>query len=64
MCGTFSLSDGNGFCKNQIIFAVDNSSSAHAENINKDILILGKGTTDRLYDNNLLFLVNNKRNFP
>lgn len=43
----FSISDGSG-CKNVIIFRVDNSSSAHAENRKKDILILCKGTTQGL----------------
>ena len=32
--------------KNVKILGVDNSSSAHADNRKKDILILGKGSTD------------------
>ena len=34
--------------KNVIIFGVDMSSSVHANNKNKDILILGKGQTQGL----------------
>ena len=36
----------NGLGKNIKILGVDNSSSAHADNRKKDILILGKGSTD------------------
>ena len=39
--------------KNGIILGVDMSSSVHANNKNKDILILGKGQTKRL-DNTIL----------
>ena len=33
-----------------MVFGVDNSSSEHADNINKDILILGKNPIDGLDD--------------
>ena len=46
----FSLSRGDGFGENVIIFRVDNSSSPHADNRRKDILILGKIPTDGLDD--------------
>ena len=36
--------------KNIIIFGVPNSSSAHIDNKKKDVLILGKGPTQRLDD--------------
>ena len=39
---TFSVPTG-GFGKNCIIFGVDMSSSVHADNTKKDILILGEG---------------------
>ena len=39
--------------KNDIIFGVDMSSSVHIDNINKNILILGKGPTQGL-DNTTL----------
>ena len=41
--GTFLV--GNGFGRNCIIFGVDVSSSVHVDNIEKDILILGEGST-------------------
>ena len=37
--------DGRGFDEKAIIFGVDNSSSVHAYNREKDILGLGKGRT-------------------
>ena len=46
----FSLSNGDEFGKNIIIFEVDNSLSAHADSKKKDILILGKGPTNWLDD--------------
>ena len=46
--GTFSVA--NGFGKNTIIFGVDVSSSAHVDNKEKDILILGGGPTKELDD--------------
>ena len=66
---TLSLSNGSGFGKNVIIFGVDNSSSVYAAK--KDILILGKNTTEmdsmilqkQLKLNTLFILANNKRNF-
>ena len=42
--GRFSFL-GTGSVKNVIIFAVDMSSSSYIDNKKKDILILGKGTT-------------------
>ena len=39
-----------GFCINVMVLGVDNSSSEHVDNINKDILILGKNPTDGLDD--------------
>ena len=53
---SLSLSDGSGFGKNITIFGVDMSSSVHIDNKKKDILILAKGSTDRL-DN---FHLNNR----
>ena len=57
---------GDGFCKN--VFWVHNSSSAHADNRKKDILILGKGPVDGVDDaaiqprvNNLSILLNSKK---
>ena len=50
MNGSLSLSNGSGFCKNVIIFRVDNSSSRHKNDRRKDILILGKGLTGGLDD--------------
>ena len=41
--------------KNVIIFGADPSSSVHIDNKNKDILVHGKGTTQRL-DNTTLAL--------
>ena len=48
--GSFSLSTGDGFCKNVIIFGVDYSSSAQTVNRKEDILILAKCPTDGLND--------------
>ena len=39
---------GGGFGQNVLIFGVDMSFSAHIDNKKKDILILGKGPTQRL----------------
>ena len=44
--GKFSV--GNGFGRHCIIFGVDMSSSVHVDNKKKDVLILGKGPTQRL----------------
>ena len=44
---SFLSPGGVGFGQNIIIFGVDMSSSAHIDN-KKDILILGKGPTQRL----------------
>ena len=44
--GTFSLSNGSGFGKNVIIFGEDLSSFENVVNKNKDISIVGKGSTD------------------
>ena len=38
----------SGFAKNATIFAADTSSSIYFGNKKKDILILGKGSTQRL----------------
>ena len=35
----------NDFARNVIIFGVDKSSSSHADNLENDFLILGKGDT-------------------
>ena len=42
-----------GFLKSVTIFGVDNSSSAHADNREKDNLILGKCSADGLDDNTI-----------
>ena len=47
----FSFPTG-GFGKNAIIFGVDMSSSVHANNKKKDILILGEGPTQGLDNTN------------
>ena len=39
---------GGGFGQNVLIFGVDMSSSAHIVNKKKDILVIGKGPTQRL----------------
>ena len=39
---------GGGFGQNVLIFGVDMSFSAHIDNKKKDILVLGKGPTQRL----------------
>ena len=44
------MSDSSGSGRNVIIFGVDMSSSAHADNKKKDILILGKGPMQILDD--------------
>ena len=63
------FSVGNGFGRNCITFGVDMSSSAHVDNKDKDILILGEepaqgldGTTltiEKMYPTN--FTENNKK---
>ena len=45
--GSFSF-PGTGLGRNLVIFGVDMSSSTKIENSKKDILILGKGTTQGL----------------
>ena len=50
--GAFSHPIG-GFGNNAIIFGVDMSSSAHANNKKKDLLILGEGLTQGLDDTTL-----------
>ena len=47
--GVFSLSDGNGFGKNAMIFGADMSSSVHIDK-RKDILIHDKSTIEGLDD--------------
>ena len=44
--GSYSI--GNEIGRNVIIFGVDMSSSTHTDDKKKDILILGKGPTERL----------------
>ena len=39
---------GSGFSQNVLILGVDMSSSAYKDNEKKDILVLGKGPTQRL----------------
>ena len=45
--GSFSFASG-GFGQNVLIFVVDMSSSSHIGNKKKDILVLGKGSTQGL----------------
>ena len=47
--GTSLFPDGS-FAQNVIIFGVDMSSSVHANNKTKDILVLGEGLTQGLDD--------------
>ena len=47
------MSGSSGFGKNVIIFGVDMSSSVHADNRKKDILILGKSPMQELGDTTL-----------
>ena len=60
---------GSGFGQNVLIFGVDMSSSAHTDNKKKDILVLGKGPTQRLQHTltaekiySINFTVTNKKN--
>ena len=46
----FSFSDGSGFGKNVITFGANMSSSVRVDNREKDILIPGKDTTQKLND--------------
>ena len=66
--GSFSF-PGGGFGQNVLIFGVDMSSSAHIDNKEKDILVLGKGptqglehtlTAEKMYSTN--FTVKRKKN--
>ena len=50
--GIYLLPDGS-FCRNEVIFGVDMSSSTHVDNKGKDILILGKGPTQWLGEHSL-----------
>ena len=50
--GAYLLTSGN-FGRNVIIFEADMSSSVHAGNMEKDILILGKGPTQGLAEHSL-----------
>ena len=50
--GVYLLPDGS-FGRNVVIFGVDMSSSVHVDNKGKDILILGKGPTQRLGEHSL-----------
>ena len=51
-CGSFSLSNGRGFVKDVIIFGTDMvlSPLVHFDNKKNDTLIVGKSTTNSLYD--------------
>ena len=51
-CGSFSLSDGSGFSK-KVMFGINMSLLVHIDNSKSDILILGKGPTNRLGDTTL-----------
>ena len=53
-CESFLLFNGSGFGKNVIIFGADMISSGHTDNKKKDILILGKSTTQGLDHTTLL----------
>ena len=44
---------GGGFGENVINFAVDMSPSVHVDNKKKDILLIGKGLTQRLGEHSL-----------
>ena len=48
-CSQFLLSNGE-WGKDDVILGVDNSSSIHADNRKKCIVVLGKGLTDGLDD--------------
>ena len=61
--GAFSHPSG-GFGNNTIIFGVNMSSSVHAENKKKDILILGEGPTKGLDDTTLTAEKMYSINFP
>ena len=54
---------GNEFGRNCIIFGVDMSSSVHVDNIEKDILILGEGSTQGLDGTTLTAEKKNSINF-
>ena len=61
--GSFLFPDGN-FAQNVIIFGVDMSSSVHANNKTKNILILGEGFTQVLEDTALYAEKNNQLILP
>ena len=63
MNGTFTLSLSSGFGKNVIIFGVNKSSSVHIFNKKNNILILGKGPTQRLANTRLTAEKNIQKNF-
>ena len=50
--GSFLFPDGS-FAQNTVIFAADMSSSVHANNKTKNVLILGEGITQGLDDTSL-----------
>ena len=50
--GAYLLPDGS-FGRNVVIFGVDMNSSVHIDNKGKDILILGKGPTQKLAEHSL-----------
>ena len=49
--GTLLVPSGSG--RNIVIFGADMSSFVHIDNTGKDVLILGKGSTQRLDGNTL-----------
>ena len=59
----FSLLDGSGFCKNIMIFGVDNSFFVHTDYRKKDILTPDKGPTNGLNDTKLTAEVEYSINF-
>ena len=68
--GRFSLSDGNGFGENAVIFCADMILSVNIDNKKNDILILGTDPTDGLDNTKLtaekeysIKLLINRRNF-
>ena len=68
--GEVSVSFGNNFAGNIIIFGVDNSSSPRTDNWKKNFLVLGEGPTDGINDSTdaaekkvVLNLVKQRQNF-
>ena len=59
----YGTGNGSRFGKNVVIFGVDNSSSVHTNNREKDIFIFGKIPTDGLDDNTIKAEVEYSINF-